>query len=103
MIIKNTETWGQLLYDTNEHKFCLSTNRDTELIPYITRPIVLNCDLTFECNMDCLYCVAKDMKNFEHEDLSVNKDLINKINISRFMVIVITGANLSCPNMKKNC
>lgn len=67
MLIRREETWGQLVYDTQEHRFFCVSNLKAKKVPYITKPIVLNCDLTFECNMDCLYCVAKDMKDFTYE------------------------------------
>ena len=91
MLIRREETWGQLVYDTREHRFFCISNLRPKKVPYITKPIVLNCDLTFECNMDCLYCVAKDMKDFTYDDLVVGKKLITNINKSDFMVIVITG------------
>ena len=45
--------------------------------------------------MDCLYCVAKDFG--QAEDLVVSKKLLNWINESRFMVVVITGGEPLLP------
>ncbi len=94
MLIKRIESWGYLEYDTNDHKFIRRINKlcDRE-IPYSDKPIVLNCDLTLKCNMDCKYCVAKDMKKFAStkSDLNITNNLINQINKSDFLVIVITG------------
>jgi 7-carboxy-7-deazaguanine synthase len=54
-------------------------------------PSLLNIVLTFDCNMNCVYCVARDFDECLKKDLEVSKELINAINSSPFNTIVITG------------
>lgn len=99
MIIEREENWGILRYDTFEHNFsCVKTNRNSA-IPYAREPVVLNLDLTMKCNMDCRHCVAKDFKDVK--DLDVSSEMIEYINNSPFMVIVITGGEPLLPECEK--
>ena len=91
MIIKRKETWGIIQYDTSKYRFSYIQNNGKEAIPYINKPVLLNCDLTLKCNMDCIHCVAMDLKREVDEDLTISKETIDWINNSPFMVIVITG------------
>lgn len=95
MIVKRKESWGELLYKIPEHSFEYSVLNDNAETPYPSAPIVLNIDLTFQCNMKCKHCVAKDLAvllgGMDKSDLNVTDKLINEINKSPFMVIVITG------------
>ena len=91
-IIERLESWGKLIYDTNKHRFMLTENEKKNSIPYIEiRPLVLNIDLTFKCNLNCKHCVAKDMEKKIKKDLIVTDKMIDWINTSDFMVLVITG------------
>lgn len=89
MIIKRMEPWGEILYDTINHRFSYKKNLDIDMVPYSKKPVLLNLELTLKCNMDCPHCVAKDFE--ELEDLHVTDELIKWINNSPFLVIVITG------------
>lgn len=99
MIITNAESWGEVMYDTKTHVFKVKSTQRPGLTvdeqPYVQRPIVLNVDLTFKCNMECVHCVARDMAKQLREpsngDLIITRDLIRRINRSPFMVVVITG------------
>lgn len=103
MIISREEKWGVLSYDTKKHIFNIEEDENKDISPYIgEKPVVLNIDLTFECNMKCDYCVAMDMKNHNFTDLKVNNKLINWINKSPFLVIVITGGEPLLPAKEKN-
>lgn len=89
MIIERKENWGMIRYDTCKHQFRFSYKNNSDVTHYIREPLVLNLDLTMKCNMACRHCVAKDFKNTG--DLDVSPELIEYINNSPFMVIVITG------------
>lgn len=92
MKLKRQEGWGTLIYDTGKHEFIIIENEMKGSLPYINnKPVVLNIDLTFECNMNCKHCVAKDTQKLINKDLFINKKLIDWINKSHFMVLVITG------------
>ena len=95
MIIKRKENWGFLEYDTQKHIFKVEQKRMLDEEPYVLDPIVLNVDVTFRCNMKCLHCVAMDLAaqlgGAEGSDLKLSTDLVEKINESPFMVVVITG------------
>lgn len=95
MIIKRIESWGKLFFETKNHIFTYDLKRNIPEEPFISKPIVLNVDLTFKCNMNCLHCVAKDtattLGGIESTDLNITNELLDKINISDFLVIVITG------------
>lgn len=95
MIIKTHHKFGQIHYDTSTNSFNFHTTKSFEEKPYPTLPLVLNVDLTFKCNMKCLHCVAEDMASVlggsDNSDLKISNKLIDKINSSPFMVIVITG------------
>lgn len=101
MIIKRKEKWWHLIYDTNDHKFIYKI-LNMKGIPYMTRPIILNVDLTFKCNMKCSHCVAKDMEILLNKkgctDLIITENLLFKINKSPFMVVVITGGEPLLPD-----
>ena len=97
MIITNLETWGKLLYDTTSHQFSYNIESDISEQPYVTKPIVLNCYLTYKCNMDCIHCVAKDMETVNDTGIIVTDSLIERINKSPFMVVVITGGEPLLP------
>jgi len=62
------------------------------------KPILLNVDLTFDCNMRCDYCVAEDLRKIVNKDLQITDKLIEWINKSPFSVIVITGGEPLLPN-----
>jgi len=98
-MIEREEAWGKLRYDISQHRFsCIHTD-EKDATPYADRPVVLNVDLTMKCNMDCLHCVAKDFG--EMEDLVISKRLLNWINRSDFMVVVITGGEPLLPECEK--
>ena len=101
MIIPRQETWGKLMYDTKNHCFAYTHDGETEEQPYVSKPIVLNIDLTLNCNMECYHCVAKDMRNYIDEDLAVNEKMIEHINRSPFMIIVITGGEPLLPDYER--
>ncbi len=89
MIIKRTEEWGTIEYNTSAHYFIFRNKYHIDTAAYSLNPVLLNVDLTMKCNMSCMHCVAKD---FHHqEDLLVSQSTIKWINKSPFMVIVITG------------
>lgn len=95
MTVERKEAWGKLRYDTALHRFsCIHTD-GKDAIPYAEQPVVLNVDLTMQCNMDCLYCVAKDFG--QAEDLVISKKLLDWIHKSPFMVVVITGGEPLLP------
>lgn len=91
MIIKRNESWGIISYNTKTHRFSYIINKNINEQPYVKKPLVLNIYLTFKCNMNCRHCIIKDMKGYDYNDLIVTDDLINDINQSPFLVIVITG------------
>lgn len=95
MIINRKETWGNLFYDTKNHIFNYKLKKNISEEPFVSKPILLNVDLTFNCNMDCVHCVAKDtakiLGGVENADLKITHELIEKINLSDFIVVVITG------------
>lgn len=99
MIIEREEAWGKLRYDISQHRFSCVHTDEKDATPYADRPVVLNADLTMKCNMDCLHCVAKDFG--EMEDLVISKRLLNWINRSDFMVVVITGGEPLLPEYEK--
>jgi len=99
MIIEREEAWGKLRYDISQHRFSCVHTDEKDATPYADRPVVLNVDLTMKCNMDCLHCVAKDFG--EIEDLVISKRLLNWINRSDFMVVVITGGEPLLPEYEK--
>jgi MoaA/NifB/PqqE/SkfB family radical SAM enzyme len=93
--IERKEAWGKLRYDTSQHRFSYIHTDEKDAIPYAEQPVVLNVDLTMKCNMDCLYCVAKDFGSTE--DLVISRELLAWINKSPFMVVVITGGEPLLP------
>ncbi|MCW3985148.1 MAG: radical SAM protein [Candidatus Bathyarchaeota archaeon] len=97
--IEREEPWGKLRYDLLKHKFsCIQTN-GKNVVPYSQKPVVLNVDLTMKCNMNCMYCVTKDFK--QAEDLVISKKLVDWINESPFMAVVITGGEPLLPEYEK--
>jgi MoaA/NifB/PqqE/SkfB family radical SAM enzyme len=98
-LIHRTESWGTISYDLNRSQFFYKTNLEIEEQPYISLPIVLNCYLTYECNLKCIHCVAEDLFSVNKNKLLISESLIKSINESPFMVIVITGGE---PLLKQN-
>lgn len=64
-------------------------------IPYAHQPVVLNVYLTMKCNMNCRHCVTKDFD--ETQDLVISSRLVDWINRSPFMVVVVTGGEPLLP------
>ena len=102
MILKREEPWGKLLYDTSKHRFWIDRSIDSriqtngkDLTPYVLDPVVLNAYLTMKCNLNCRHCVTKDFD--KKDDLVISEELINWINESKFMVVVITGGEPLLP------
>jgi len=100
VIVERPERWGKLRYDTLQHKFSCVHTGEKNAIPYAHAPVVLNIDLTMKCNMDCLYCVAKDFS--QTEDLVISRKLLDWIHKSPFMVVVITGGEPLLPEYQNN-
>jgi len=99
MIVKRKEPWGEIRYDTSRHRFSYENTNGKDAIPYAEEPVLLNIDLTMKCNMDCLHCVAKDFG--EIEDLVISKKLLNWINKTPFLVVVITGGEPLLPEYEE--
>lgn len=103
MIIKRKEGWGDVRYDLVNHDFSYNYINDfVRPNPYLSQPVLLNIDLTFRCNMKCIHCVAKDMEEmlvnrYGNSDLVISDRLINDINESPFIAIVITGGEPLLP------
>ena len=95
-LIPRSEKWGVLQYDPKEHRFICKPSLDIGMSPYSSKPVVLNIDLTMKCNMDCRYCVAMDFKE-KAQDLVISNKLIQWINKSDFMVVVVTGGEPLLP------
>ena len=95
MIITRTESWGVIQYDTKEHRYEWKANSVELEMPIPSLPLLLNIDLTLQCNMKCVHCVAEDMKKTVGSkgegELVLNDDLLKRINESPFLVTVITG------------
>ncbi len=103
MIITRKETWGHISYDTSNHVFRFnlnSNNKDHQ--PYVSEPVWMCIYITFDCNLDCLYCVVKDLTNQFHDKTEVSetisKGFIDTVNRSPVMAISITGGE---PLLKK--
>jgi molybdenum cofactor biosynthesis enzyme MoaA len=95
MIIERKEAWGKLVYDTSKHRFSLHHTDGKTATPYVKQPVVLNAYLTMKCNMNCMHCVTKDFDR--QEDLAVSTEVVNWINRSPFMIVVITGGEPLLP------
>jgi len=95
MIVKREEGWGKLVYDTSQHRFSRIQTNGKDAFPYALQPVVLNVDLTMKCNMNCMHCVTKDFDQME--DLVISAKLVDWINRSPFMVVVITGGEPFLP------
>jgi len=95
LIVKRQESWGEIIYNTLEHRFSIFKTNGIDAIPYVKEPILLNVYLTLKCNMDCQHCVSKDFD--ELVDLEISKKLLDWINNSKFLVIVITGGEPLLP------
>jgi len=95
MIIERKEAWGKLRYDTSQHRFSRIQTNGKAATPYVKEPVVLNVYLTMKCNMNCMHCVSKDFD--QKDDLVVSTELIDWINKSPFMVMVITGGEPLLP------
>lgn len=89
MQIERIEKWGKVSYDTSKNRFCWVETDPKGYLPYVQFPVVLNVDLTMRCNMNCMHCVTKDF--VRKEDLVLSKKLIDWINSSPFLVMVVTG------------
>jgi organic radical activating enzyme len=100
MIIERKEKWGRLSYDTDTHTFDYEETAPRTVGPYVGRPVVLNVALTQQCNMECKHCVAKDFAGECDDDLDVTDRLIDNINASPFMVVVITGGEPLLPSCR---
>jgi MoaA/NifB/PqqE/SkfB family radical SAM enzyme len=100
VILKRKEAWGEIKYDTSEHRFFPIQTNGKGAIPYPANPIVLNIDLTMKCNMDCMHCVTKDFD--QAEDLVISKKLVDWINREPFMVVVITGGEPLLPEYENH-
>jgi len=95
LIIERTETWGKIKYDTSQHRFSYVNNNRPNAVAYARLPVLLNVDVTMRCNMNCLHCLAKDFN--KKEDLEISNKLLDWINESPFMVIVLTGGEPLLP------
>jgi pyruvate-formate lyase-activating enzyme len=95
--VKRIQTWGSLYYNTVQHSFSYRENEPRSSEPYANIPVVLNIVITRCCNMRCRHCVAKDFAGIEKEDIILSVDMINWINSSPFMVIVLTGGEPLMP------
>ena len=95
--VEREERWGVLRYDTLWHSFSYSEIEPRSCEPYVTRPVVLNIVITQNCNMDCRYCVAKDFVGIENEDLVLSAEMIQWINRSDFILLVLTGGEPLMP------
>jgi organic radical activating enzyme len=102
MLIEREESWGVLQYDTVNHRFSYRHRNGKEAFPYASTPIVLNCDLTLKCNMCCSHCVAKDFSGIDGRDLAVSPGLIETINKSPFLLVVVTGGEPLLPEYQAN-
>ena len=100
MIISRPEIWGKIKFDTISQTFSYAQSKAFNELPYVRKPVVLNCDLTLDCNMACLHCVARDMRRYCKEDMKVSSNLIRKINESPFMMIAITGGEPLLPPLE---
>lgn len=97
MTVFRKEKWGRVCYDTDAHEFYCEQDPASSEVPYVARPLVLNCDLTFRCNMSCRHCVARDMGRYATDDLRVTSSLLEKIKASPFMCVVVTGGEPLLP------
>jgi MoaA/NifB/PqqE/SkfB family radical SAM enzyme len=100
MIVERKEAWGKLTYDTSQHRFSRVQTNGKEVTPYEKDPVVLNVYLTMKCNLDCMHCVTKDFQ--QKDDLVISTELIEWINRSPFMVIVITGGEPFLPEYENH-
>ncbi len=103
MIISRKEDWGKVEYNTVNHTFNIKPTKEFEKnrqTPYVSNPLLLNIDLTFDCNMKCKHCVAKDFEMHKVGDLVISEKLINWINESPFFVVVITGGEPLLPKKR---
>jgi len=100
MIVERKEVWGKLTYDTSKHRFSYIQFNGKEATPYVKDPVVLNVYLTMKCNLDCMHCVTKDFQ--QKDDLEISTELIEWINRSSFMVIVITGGEPFLPEYENH-
>jgi MoaA/NifB/PqqE/SkfB family radical SAM enzyme len=96
------DPWGGIIgYDTKDHQFIWENTLPHEDLPNPNLPLVLNVDLAFDCNMHCKHCVAEDMAKElggkSEATLKLDESLIKKINLSPFIVIVITGGEPLLP------
>jgi MoaA/NifB/PqqE/SkfB family radical SAM enzyme len=97
MMIRRRETWGTLCYDTSCHRFSCVERAPGGAGPYPGKPVVLNVVVTYDCNLDCPHCVAKDFAGVVDDDLRLSDELVAWINESPFMVVVLTGGEPLLP------
>lgn len=106
MIYRRKERWGHIGYDTARHDFYLNVSGNSGSRPYVKAPVVLNVDLTFRCNMNCCYCVAKDTSKILGKpnslDLKVSREVLKAINTSGFLLVVITGGEPFLPEVESS-
>ncbi len=97
VIMERTQSWGVIRYDTRNHSFSYSETNPRSGEPYASHPLVLNIVITRNCNMDCMYCVAKDFAGLEDKDLVLSSEMIHWINRSSFVLLVLTGGEPLMP------
>lgn len=98
VIVERAQPWGIIRYDIRNHTFSYREKESHSTAePYAPIPVVLNVVVTRRCNMDCEYCVARDFTGIEEEDLVLSQNLIEWINASPFMLLVLTGGEPLLP------
>lgn len=99
------ESWGKLWYDTDKHVIDYAAKPNLAEEPYVTKPVVLNVEFTMQCNMHCRHCIARGMESEigkgPNGDLKISETLIEQINSSPFLVIVVTGGEPLLPALEK--
>lgn len=99
LTVKREEPWGEIRYDISQHRFSYVNTSGKDAFPYVNTPVLLNIDLTMKCNMNCLHCVAKDFGQVD--DLEISRKLLDWINNSPFLVVVITGGEPLLPEYEE--
>ncbi len=95
--IVRREPWGTITYDTSKHAFDYSETSAVSAEPYSALPVALNVVVTRHCNLQCLYCVAHDFEGIEASDLTITDGLVQWLNTSPFMLLVLTGGEPFMP------
>lgn len=98
--MERKESWGIVRYDVINHRFSCFPDDKSNAIPYPEEPLVLNVYVTLNCNMNCRHCVTKDFQKVG--DLEISARIINWINESPFMVVVITGGEPFLPEYESH-